>query len=218
LAKELYLFSGLGADERVYQKIDFTGYKPVFIQWEIPEGIEPIEDYAKKLIKQIKTENPILIGLSFGGIIAIEVAKQIETEKVILIASTKTRNELPFYYKWARHIRLHKFIPIALLKSSNFMTNWFFGTSSDSDKKLLKAILKDTNAIFLKWAIERIVKWRSVIELKNIQHIHGTSDRIFPYRFICCDFDIIEGGHFMTINKAEEVTKTLRAILESKKV
>jgi thioesterase domain-containing protein len=90
LTKELYIFSGLGADERVFQRLSFYGFRTTFVKWIVPLKKEKIEDYATRILDQITTVNPTLIGLSFGGLIAVEVAKQIETDKVILIASAKT--------------------------------------------------------------------------------------------------------------------------------
>ena len=96
MTNEIYIFSGLGADERVFQKLDFSDFKTTFVKWIIPQDKETIENYSTRLLAQITTKNPTLIGLSFGGIIAVEVAKQIDTEKVILIASAKTKIEQYF--------------------------------------------------------------------------------------------------------------------------
>ena len=210
MTKELYIFSGLGADERVFQRLDFSGYSTTFIKWLIPHDTDTIEHYATRLLDQITTTKPTLIGLSFGGLIAVEVAKQIETEKVILIASAKTKNEIPFYYRFAGQLRLHKLLPTRLLKSSNFIANWFFGTSSTFDKQLLKQILIDTDQTFLKWAIDKVVSWTSQTLTKNIFHIHGTRDRILPLRFVNCDSTIKNGGHLMTLNKSEELNNILK--------
>lgn len=214
MTKQLYIFSGLGADERVFQKLDFSGFPTTFIKWIVPENKETIEKYVTRLIEQITTTKPILIGLSFGGIIAIEVAKQIETEKVILIASAKTKKEIPFYYRFVGQLGLHKFLPAVILKSSNFITNWFFGTTSGFDKQILKQILIDTDPTFLKWAIDKIVRWNNQTQLKNIFHIHGTTDRILPFNFVNCDLTIKNGGHLMTLNKADELSKVLKKQLQ----
>ncbi len=150
MKKEIYIFSGLGADESVFQKLDFSGFETTFIKWIIPNENETIENYTSRILNQIKTTKPILIGLSFGGIIAVEVAKQIETEKVIIIASAKTKNEIPFYFRFAGQLGLHKLIPTQILKSANFITNWFFGTNSKFEEQLLKEILINTNPTFFK--------------------------------------------------------------------
>jgi hypothetical protein len=63
LSNHIYIFSGLGADERVFQKLDFTGLAITFIHWVIPHESEKIEDYATRLLSQIKTTKPTLIGL-----------------------------------------------------------------------------------------------------------------------------------------------------------
>lgn len=210
MTKELYIFSGLGADERVFQRLDFSGFSTTFIKWIVPQGNETIENYATRLLDQITTTKPNLIGLSFGGIIAVEIAKQIDTEKVILIASAKTKKEIPFYYRFAGKLGLHKLLPTRLLKNSNFITYWLFGTSSTFDKQLLKQILIDTDPTFLKWAIDKVARWTNQTQTKNIFHIHGTNDRILPLNFVKCNFTIKNGGHLMTLNKAEEISQILR--------
>lgn len=210
MIKEVYIFSGLGADERVFQKLDFSGFKATFIKWIIPHEKESIENYSTRLLAQITTKKPTLIGLSFGGIIAVEVAKQIETEKVILIASAKTKNDIPFYYRFVGQLGVHKLLPTRLLKSSNFITNWFFGTTTTFDKQLLRQILIDTDPIFLKWAIDKITNWTNQTQTKNIFHIHGTSDRILPLKYVNCNLTIKNGGHLMTLNKSDELNHILR--------
>ncbi|HTN00045.1 MAG TPA: alpha/beta hydrolase [Pedobacter sp.] len=213
--KDLYIFSGLGADERVFKFMDFSGFNTKFINWETPVANESIEAYAKRIASKITTSLPVIIGLSFGGIMAIEVAKLIETEKVILIASAKTRKEIPFYYRAVGFLRLHKLLPISIQKRSNFFTNWFFGIKSKSDKKLLKEILKDTEPAFLKWAIEKIVLWKNETLLKNTFHIHGTADRILPIKFIDFNVEIKNGGHLMTLKDAKEISRVIKQHLQS---
>jgi pimeloyl-ACP methyl ester carboxylesterase len=210
LTKELYIFSGLGADERVFQQLDFSGFLTTFVKWLVPHETDTIELNATRLLDQIKTTIPTLVGLSFGGLMAVEVAKQVDTEKVILIASAKTKNKIPYYYRFAGHLGVHKLLPTGLLKSSNFVTNWFFGTSTTFDKQLLKQILIDTDPIFLKWTIDKVVRWTNQTQTKNLFHIHGTSDRILPLRFVNSDYIIKNGGHFMTLNKSEELNTILK--------
>jgi|ERR1035437_8100447 pimeloyl-ACP methyl ester carboxylesterase len=214
LTTNIYIFSGLGADERIFQRLDFSGFSTTYIKWVVPRNNETIEDYASRLLNQITTEKPTLIGVSFGGIMAIEVAKQIETQKVILISSCKTKREIPFYYRLAGSIGFHKLIPSKLLKSSNFVSNWFFGVNDTNEKQLLKQILIDTDPIFLSWAIDKIVKWSNNTSFINIFHIHGTNDRILPMNFINPNISIKNGGHLMTLNYSEKLNEILRQQLK----
>jgi hypothetical protein len=214
LTKELYIFSGLGADERVFQLINFFEFSPKFIKWIPPLKDESIEAYASRILCQINSPNPILIGLSFGGIMAIEVAKLIKTEKVIIIASAKGKSEIPFYFRLIGKLGLLNIVPISFLKKYNFMTSWFFGAKKESERVLLKQILKDTDAVFLKWALEKVINWGNKNELKNIFHLHGTCDRILPTKFVESDYQIENGGHLITLSHSEEISKILNKALK----
>jgi len=213
MIKHIYLFTGLGANEKVFHRLDLSGYNITFIQWPTPGKNESIENYATRLISQIKTKRPTLIGLSFGGLMAIEVAKQIDTEKVIVIASAKTKNEIPFYYRYAGKLGINRLLPARVFKRSGFIKNWSFGTTSPSDKELLGQILLVTEPVFLKWAIDKVLHWNNSTLLNNVTHIHGTRDRILPYRFVKSDLTIQNGGHLMTLNNAEELSRMLREII-----
>ncbi len=214
--KNLYIFSGLGADSRVFQNRDFEGYNVTFVTWILPIQKESIAEYAKRLVSQIKHKRPILIGLSFGGIMAVEVSKIIEVEKVILIASAKNASEIPWYYKIAGKFRLYNMVPVSLMKSANFLSFWFFGIETKHEKKLLTTILKDTDDKFLKWAIIQITTWKNQVNPKNSYHIHGTSDRILPIRFIKPCIKVEQGGHFMTLNKAKLLSEIVRNEIEKR--
>jgi pimeloyl-ACP methyl ester carboxylesterase len=211
--KHIYIFSGLGVDERVFKNLNFTGFEITFIKWLKPDSNEGIEDYAKRLIIQINTENPVLIGLSFGGMVAMEVAKLITTEKIILIASAKSFKQIPYYYRWAGYLKFHKLLPAKLLKKHSFISNWAFGVDVEKDRILLREILKDLDSNFLKWAIDKIVCWKNFTVPSNIIHIHGDDDRILPIRFVNPDFLVKNGGHFMTVNKSKEITELLHKLL-----
>ncbi len=209
----VYLFSGLGVDERVFRNLDLHDYDTVHIRWIIPQKNEAIEEYAKRISQQIKTENPILIGLSFGGMMAIEVAKIIDTEKIILISSAKIKTEIPWYFRLAGTTRIHRVLPDFILTRSNAMLNWFFGVQSPEEKLLLKTILLESDPDFNRWGIDKIVTWRNTFIPGNLTHIHGTSDRILPFRYVESDFMIERGGHFMTLNKATEISVILKKLL-----
>lgn len=173
---------------------------------------ETLAEYAGRLLYQIKTEKSILVGLSFGGMMAIEVSKLIITEKVILIASAKTRSEIPFYFRVAGKLKLHKLIPASFLKQANFFSYWFFGIKG-SDKKLLKEILNETDKDFLTWAIDKIVKWKNFSSPENLIHIHGSADRILPIKFVNSDIRLKGAGHFLTVNRAVEINTVLKKLL-----
>lgn len=201
----IYVFSGLGVDRRVFDAIDFRGLTVEFIPWIKPIQGESLGEYAVRMLTFIPAENPILIGLSFGGMLAIEIAKIKRTHKVILIASVENEKQLPLVYGFIGKFNLHKLIPTKLLKKSTFISHWFFGIDQPSDKKLLHQILKDTDGAFLVWAIDAILKWKTKSNVKNVIRIHGKADRIIPLRKTKVAYLVEGGGHFMTVTHAKEV-------------
>lgn len=209
---KIYIFSGLGVDKRVFDRIDFSGMNITFVDWIAPNSDESIQEYAGRISERITSSNPVLIGLSFGGMIAVEISKLIPTEKIILIASAKTRHELPKLYINISQTNLHQIAPAALLKLHHPLADWFFGITAKEDRILLKNILKDTDPKFLKWAIHQIVSWKNEHTPENVIHIHGDADRIIPIKNVRADYIISDGGHFMTVTHADEIGRILRLI------
>jgi esterase/lipase len=212
--KTIYIFTGLGADERVFHKIKFENYQAIHIKWITPLQNESIEAYALRLTKQITSSSPILIGLSFGGMMAVEVAKHIVTEKIILISSSKNKKEIPFYYKLAGKMRLHKIIRARFLVKANKITNKIFSVRSSEDKKIISSMMAASDVVFLNWAIDKIVHLKNVVVHKNLTHIHGTADRILPIRFVKADIVIKGGTHLMIMNKAAEVQQKILEVIK----
>ncbi len=208
---KIYIFSGLGVDKRVFDNIDFSGLNISFVDWIDPLKNETFERYAFRISKDFEKDS-ILIGLSFGGMLAVEVSKIIPVKKVIVIASAKNKNELPKWFLIAGKLKLNRIVPTYLLKTTNFITNWLFGVTTSTEKLLLKNIIKDTDSNFLKWAINQIVNWNNLSVPQNCIHIHGTNDRILPAKFLKADYQIKNGSHFMTVNKAKEIERIIKKL------
>jgi pimeloyl-ACP methyl ester carboxylesterase len=212
LANELYLLSGLGADKRVFDFLDLHGFKLIHIDWIKPLEDEKIESYARRLLNQIKSSRPTLIGVSFGGMIAIEIAKLVETNRVILVSSATTKADIPVRYRLAGNLWMNKLIPSPLYRKANFVVYWLFGVKKKKEKELLKAIMDDADNDFVDWATNKIVNWDNEQQLPNVITIHGTADRVLPFKK--ADHVVNHGGHLMIVSKADEVSQILRKVLQ----
>ncbi len=214
--KHIYLISGLGADERVFSYLSFDNHITHHIKWFTPNNDESLSEYAKRLSVQIQNNKPIIIGVSFGGIIAVELSKIIPYDKIIIISSAKNCYELPYYYKLAGGLRLYTIIPKNTLKWYNFIIAYLFGALTSEEKLLLKAIIEDTDVYFAKWAISRILTWKSLhLNTPNLYHIHGTRDRLIPFNNIMNCIKVDDGSHFMIVNKAKHINSIINDILLS---
>lgn len=81
--RAIYCISGMGADEKAFINLQVNGYELKFIPWIRPHKNERIEHYAERMAKYIKHDSPILLGLSFGGMVSIEIAKQMPVKKIV---------------------------------------------------------------------------------------------------------------------------------------
>jgi pimeloyl-ACP methyl ester carboxylesterase len=206
--KTIYLLSGLGADKRIFDRLDLSGYEVHYIEWIKPLPDDTMMSYAQRLSTQIKSPNPILIGVSFGGMMATEIATQIATEKVILISSARDSNAIPFYFRMLRYLPIHRWIPIHWMKKGNILQDWIFGITQNEDKELLRAILAATDPFFLRWAIHQIITWNKRSEPLPIAQIHGATDRLLPFRH--ADFTVADGGHLIVHTHAPIVSQWIR--------
>jgi pimeloyl-ACP methyl ester carboxylesterase len=214
----IYFFSGLGADKRAFQKLVLPhDWNIKHVEWIANLKNESLEDYCKRLSSYIDTFQPFsFIGLSFGGIVAIEMAKILNPQQLIIISSVSTKHELPMdrLGKFLlQKCKLFKLIPASAFKKANRVTHWLFGTKTKDEKELLEQIIKDTPPHFAKWAMGNILTWKNEIRPANLLHIHGTADRIFPIKKTKADIRIEGGGHFMVYNKADEISKILVEVL-----
>lgn len=210
----IYFVSGLGADERIFQWLRYDGFRPVHIRWIDPERGETIEHYAQRLSEQIPTAEPILVGLSFGGMIAVELGKQMPGAQVVLLSSVKNRAEVPFYYKAFQGFPVHRIFPFkSTLWAAYWLAYWLFAPEGTDQRRLFKTILKETDPRFLKWALHKVVTWRNRDVPEGLVHIHGKRDRVFPFRFVEPDFTVENSGHLMVMNRAEAVSDLLEQLI-----
>lgn len=206
-----YFISGLGADRRVFQELQLSAELSIIhLDWLEPCVGEGLTDYCRRLAAYINTsEDFVLIGLSFGGIIAAELSQIVKPKQTIILSSAGSRHELPWYFRLAGHLHLHTLISPVALKFPTPFTYWIFSTVTREERLLLKSILIDTPPEFLRWAIRSILTWRRNEKPKNIYHIHGSGDRVLPIRYVNADTVVQGGGHFMVFSLAEIISSIL---------
>jgi pimeloyl-ACP methyl ester carboxylesterase len=210
----IYCISGLGADERAFSKLTIIGYQLKVIPWLNPLANETIEQYATRMREPIIEENPILMGLSFGGMICTEIAKQITVQKIILISSIKSLHELPFWMKAIATLKLNKVVPLKRTsKFSEAVQNLFLGISTAEEKAVVAVSRKKDNKAYIYWAVNQVINWKNNWQHECTFHIHGDADRMFPIKKVKATYIIKKAGHFMIMNRAEEVSRYINLIV-----
>ena len=203
---KVYGISGLGADKRVFQYLTLD-YKLIPVDWIEPKPDEKINVYASRLAEKIDTtEDYILIGVSFGGIAAIEISKILKPALIILISSVETESDLRKIYRMIGKTGVVKWVPAAFFKPPSIMAEWVFGAEN---KQLLREIVDDTDLNFAKWAVEQLITWGNTTRIDKCIKIHGSKDLLIPIRKDEKTIQIPGGNHFMIVDKAEEISKII---------
>lgn len=212
--KHIYCISGLGADERVFSAFRFQHHDVHYIKWIQPEKNESSASYAKKLILQIPEKNPVLVGLSFGGIMCIEIARQIKVEFIIIISSIKSNDEMPLWMQLAGKLKLNRLLPMRPARWMQPIENYNLGVVSKEEKQMVNDYRKQVDTEYSNWAINAILNWKNKKAPANLYHIHGDADRIFSIKKIKPDYTIRDGGHLMILQRSREVNECVNAVLQ----
>lgn len=207
LQMKLYAISGLGADKRVFKYLKLS-CELVVINWIEPKEAETIQHYATRLAKQVDTKEKYgILGVSFGGLVAVEMSKQLNPALTVLVSSAETKYELRSAYRLLGKSQLITIIPKTLLNPPRIIANWLFGTK---EKELLNQILNDTDWRFAKWAVNELLRWDNQEKVSNqLLKISGTSDKLIPPSDENNLKLVHNGEHLMIIDKAESISQLI---------
>ena len=195
---------GMGTSPKIFEYLKFPVlYEIVFLTWISPFEKESLSNYAKRMSEFVKHKNPILIGVSFGGILVQEMTKYIKCNKIIIISSIKSRDELSGFMKISSVLGIHRLIPSYLIRNIESLVHLFYG--SKMKKKFLhyRKYFTVRDPAYILWAINCIVNWRGIIIENKLIHIHGNIDRIFKIKKIKHPYIKINGDHAIIITRHE---------------
>jgi pimeloyl-ACP methyl ester carboxylesterase len=209
-----YFISGIGADYRLFTHIRLPGgYEPFYIHWIPPQPSETLPSYAYRLTDQIDTTEPfVLIGLSLGGIMAVEIAKSFPPACTIIISSVPKSSHLPIYFSLAHRLQLTKATSPTLIKFLAAVKHRLT-MKSPNNRKIMREIIRSGNDEFITWAMDAVLKWENAISPQPLYHIHGTRDLVFPIKLTTPTHIIPKGGHMMVMNQPAIINSLLAMIL-----
>lgn len=212
----VYLMPGMAASPLIFENIKLPddAFKMHYLEWFIPEKEESLSAYALRMTKHIKHDNPVLIGVSFGGILIQEMSEHIAVRKLIIVSSVKTKTELPLQMHLARTTGAYKLLPTQLASKIEVFEKYAFGKNVTKRIELYKKYLSVNDSYYLSWAIKQIVSWNQEIYRKDIVHIHGDKDPVFPIKYLKNFISIKNGTHIAIINKYKWFNDNLPHIIK----
>jgi len=207
---------GMAASSLIFERIKLPAetYEMHFLEWISPNKNESLKEYAKRMAENIKHQNVILVGVSFGGILVQEMKPFVNPKMVIIISSIKSNAELSRQMKVAKSTKAYKLIPTKLFENIEFLAKFTFGSSVLKQKlKRYEKFLSVRDKVYLDWAIEQIINWNRIIIDNEIIHIHGDADEVFPIKYIKKAIHVKGGTHIMIITKYRWFNENLPKIM-----
>ena len=206
LEKEIhvYFMPGMSANSLIFERIKLPSkFHSHFLEWIPPIKSESLKDYSIRLSKSIKHQNPILIGVSFGGLIVQEISEIINVRKVIIISSVKSNKELSNSMKFAKKTKSYKLLPLSWIDDFENLMTFVFGPKIKRRVSLYRKYLSVRDKNYLDWSIDKIVNWERETPIENVTHIHGTYDLIFLILNLKNYVPVEKGDHAIILKKAD---------------
>ena len=211
----VYFIPGLGASSRIFEHIKLPPekFQMHFLEWFIPEKGMSFEDYAQKMAEEIRHDQPVLIGVSFGGMLAQEMAKLLTVEKVIIISSIKQKSEMPKRLLFAKYTKVHRLLPTGLVNNVELLAKYAFGETVTKRLSLYEQYLGIRDKYYLDWSIDKIVHWGQKSYPPDLVHIHGDRDAVFPVGPIENYLRVKGGTHTMILHRFKWFNERLPTII-----
>jgi pimeloyl-ACP methyl ester carboxylesterase len=212
----IYFMPGLAASSRIFEYIKVADDKFALhhLEWLEPESEkESLAQYAAKYVNMITHKRPVLIGVSFGGILVQEIGRLMDVRKIIIVSSVKNEDELPKRLKYLRKSRIYKLFPSKRLSKIDDFSKYNFHPQLKKKGELYNKYLSIRNEKYLNWAIHNMLHWKNNSIEQDLMHIHGTRDEIFPIKYVKDCIPVEGGTHAMIIVKAKKISAIIENLL-----
>lgn len=220
MAKEatLLFFPALGTNGRIFDRQRQLPYEVVTPSWIDPGPDESLVAYARRLADGIDwPQRPIVTGLSFGGMIAAEIAKYIRPAALIVIASrTVWRSRSAPLYVTNALIQARPDGAVNSIDDLPRRLREVYGDFSPAEQMLFADMLAKESPDRLRRFAHMVGDWPGIKGLScPILRIHGAADRVIPLEMGNADVVIEGGGHMVNWTHAEEVNNAIMQFVES---
>ena len=210
------MLPGMGADARVYKKLRREFGQLVVPEWLPPRRGETLVAYAKRTAGSLPERPMVVGGMSFGGMVAIEMARVLPGVDCVLIGSVTGPEHLPLRVRAA--VAIGRVVPVtgfALGQKLARALRALAGRLLSPNSRALLDQFASADPVFLRWAILALASWRPTTESGplRVHQLHGSRDQVLPASCAAGSEVVPGGGHVLTLTHPEEVASFLRSIV-----
>lgn len=212
----IYLMPGLAAGSHIFDNWDlsYAGHELHKLDWITPHKKESLQSYAQRIATNIEHENPILLGVSFGGILMQEISRFLPHNQLFVVSSVRHQDEFPARLKFCAATGAQRLVPTSLAKHVPILKRVVPVPIIKRRLELYDMYMAHSDTTYLNWALDTVVCWQQREPRPVATHIHGTADEIFPIQNLQGDHIKVEGGtHIMVVNRYKWFNENLPALI-----
>ncbi len=210
--RRILLLTGMDPAHRIYDRLLPLLPNAMIVDWIQPAPYESITSYAARLSRTVCCDEPAVVcGVSFGGIVARELASCLNASTCVLIASVRSPRELPPWFRICRVLAPP--LAVAIMRiTGTVATCCPRRFKSSSTWRLTK--LAGKSGAWHRWATVAVLSWKSSEDAQRIPsvQIHGDRDVVFPVRYTSADTIFRGGGHDLPLTHCQEIAGKLLQI------
>lgn len=207
----IVLFSGLALPPR-FLWAQQAGLRGVITPpWRRPLADESLAEHAARVAADLQAtpdlegaEDLWLGGVSFGGMLALEVARRVPCNGVLMISSCRAGSQLAPWLQagLASAARL----PDRALRAALAVAPLGIrvtGRPDRRERRFLLSLVPHVDLAFARWGAKAILAWCFEGRLKvPVYHLHGTEDHLIPLGRVHPTAVVREAGHAMNVTHA----------------
>jgi len=204
----LYMFAGMNRNTRVFRKQLQAIPNSIIVPLPQPNKNESLNHYALRVVESVRfDDNPFLVGISFGGIVALEVAPLVNARCCFLISSIRSPDQLPPAFRFFRLMSFKAERTLQAVSITAAAIPHVLRTPSTTRLANIRGI----NGAWHRWAISAVLRWKPnpAIASVPILQLHGQRDTLFPARYVRADIVVPDAGHLLPITHSQIVNELL---------
>jgi len=211
MKRRLILFTGMGGDSRLMSRVRVDGVELVAPDHETALPAETLAAHAERLARKYAVgKEDVVGGVSFGGMLAAQIASAHETAGLILLGSCLNADWIPTLYRAVE--AASPLIPdlVLGLRTWTPLIRWRFAPIDDDSLVCVRSMAKDCPTRQLRTFGRMVVGWKGAGRPScPMLIVHGDRDRIIPISAVEPDVIIAGAGHAFTLTHPDETNRAL---------
>lgn len=208
----LVLLPGMMADSRLFAPQLKQFPDAIVPAWPVHKTTDTLRSFAERLAGCLPQGPMVVVGVSFGGLVALELARFVDTQCCVVVSAVRSPREFPWPMRVLRPLgRSHPRLFDAATRLGVRATR---PSLRPVTKRRFNRMLSGPNAEFYRWASWAVLNWQGTRIGCPVRQVHGSVDRTFPVARTKPDTIVEQAGHGLIMTHPRIVNDVIRESLQ----